>query len=240
MNRADRLSDLAPQSLDHATALPARWYVQPATVAIDRRAIFDRGWQLIAHVCQLQDAGDHVIGDFAGLPVIAVRGADGVIRVFHNVCRHRAGPIATCDGLAARSLRCRYHGWTYDLAGRLRGAPEFEGVEEFDRDRQGLPEIAVAVWGPFVWAHMPVEENCLSCHNSHGSNIPKLLTVKVPQLCQDCHGSAHGQYAYGATFGIGGANQANSARFMSRSCVNCHQMIHGSNAPASRGHFLLR
>lgn len=94
--------------------------------------------------------------------------------------------------------------------------------------------------GPFVWAHMPVEENCLSCHNSHGSNVPKLLTVKVPQLCQDCHGSAHGQYAYGSSFAIGGANQSNASRFDSRSCVNCHQMIHGSNAPASRGHFLLR
>jgi DmsE family decaheme c-type cytochrome len=94
--------------------------------------------------------------------------------------------------------------------------------------------------GPFVWAHMPVEENCLSCHNSHGSNVPKLLNVKVPQLCQDCHGSAHGQIAYGSSFGIGGANQDRATRFDARACVNCHQMIHGSNAPASRGQFLLR
>lgn len=152
MNRADRLSDLAPQSLDHATALPARWYVEPATVAIDRRAIFDRGWQLIAHVCQLQDAGDHVIGDFAGLPVIAVRGADGVIRVFHNVCRHRAGPIATCDGLAARSLRCRYHGWTYTLDGTLRSAPEMGGAADFDVNDVRLPQLSVRVWQGMVFA----------------------------------------------------------------------------------------
>ncbi len=94
--------------------------------------------------------------------------------------------------------------------------------------------------GPFVWSHLPVEENCLSCHNSHGSNVPKLLTVKVPQLCQDCHGSAHGQLAYGSSFSVGGANQDRATRFDARSCVNCHQTIHGSNAPASRGHFLLR
>jgi DmsE family decaheme c-type cytochrome len=94
--------------------------------------------------------------------------------------------------------------------------------------------------GPFVWAHLPVEENCLSCHNSHGSNVPKLLTVKVPQLCQDCHGSGHGQYAYGSTFGVGGADQARASRFDARACVNCHQLIHGSNAPASRGEFLIR
>lgn len=94
--------------------------------------------------------------------------------------------------------------------------------------------------GPYVWAHLPVEENCLTCHNSHGSNVPKLLTVKAPQLCQDCHGSAHGQIAYGSSFGIGGANQDRATRFDARACLNCHQMIHGSNAPASRGQFFLR
>lgn len=94
--------------------------------------------------------------------------------------------------------------------------------------------------GPFVFTHLPVEENCLTCHNSHGSNVPKLLTEKVPQLCQECHGSGHGQYAYGSTFVPGGADDSRSSRFMSRSCVNCHQLIHGSNAPASRGEFLIR
>jgi choline monooxygenase len=102
MNRPDIERDLAPQPLDRATALPARYYSDPSMAATDRRLIFDRGWQFLAHVCQLQNAGDHVIGDFAGLPVIAVRGADGEIRVFHNVCRHRAGPLAQCDGWTAR------------------------------------------------------------------------------------------------------------------------------------------
>lgn len=94
--------------------------------------------------------------------------------------------------------------------------------------------------GPFVWSHLPVEENCLTCHSSHGSNVPKLLNVKVPQLCQDCHGSGHGQLAYGSSFSVGGANQDRATRFDARACVNCHQLIHGSNAPASRGQFLLR
>lgn len=94
--------------------------------------------------------------------------------------------------------------------------------------------------GPFVWSHLPVEENCLSCHNSHGSNVPKLLAVKAPQLCQDCHGSGHGQLAYGSSFSVGGANQDRATRFDARGCVNCHQQIHGSNAPGSRGQFFLR
>ncbi len=150
-------TDLAPQPLDRATALPARFYVDPAVPALDRKVIFDRSWQLIAHVCQLQAAGDHVIADFAGLPVIAVRGGDGEggpgeIRVFHNVCRHRAGPIASCDGLAAKSLRCRYHGWTYGLDGVLKSAPEMGTAPDFDVADVRLPQLAVRVWQGLVFA----------------------------------------------------------------------------------------
>jgi len=137
--------DLASQPLTHATALPAHFYTDPAMPAFDRRAIFEHGWQLLAHICQLRDPGDHVIADFAGLPVIAVRGGEGQgcageVRVFHNVCRHRAGPIANCDGLAAKSLRCRYHGWTYGLDGVLRSAPEMAGAADFQVEDVRLPQ----------------------------------------------------------------------------------------------------
>ena len=131
---------LAPQPLDHARALHARYYTDPAIGALERRVVFDRGWQLVAHACQLRNAGDHAIADFAGLPVIAVRGADGTIRVFHNVCRHRAGPISQCDGLAAKSLRCRYHGWTYTLEGVLRSAPEMGTAPDFKIGRASCRE----------------------------------------------------------------------------------------------------
>jgi len=145
-------SALAPQALDHATALPASYYTDPAMPAVERRVIFDRGWQLVAHVCQLRDPGDHVVADLAGLPVLAVRGADREIRVFHNVCRHRAGPIAQCDGLAAKSLRCRYHGWTYGLDGQLKSAPEMGAAPDFDVGDIRLPQLQVRVWQGLVFA----------------------------------------------------------------------------------------
>jgi choline monooxygenase len=144
--------DLAPQSLSQARALPARWYCDPATVALERHAIFDRGWHLLAHASRLRAPGDHVVADCAGLPVLAVRGGDGQIRAFHNVCRHRAGPIAQCDGLAAKSLRCRYHGWTYGLDGQLRSAPEMKDAEGFDVADVRLPQLAVRVWQGLVFA----------------------------------------------------------------------------------------
>jgi len=146
------MPDLAPQPAATATALPARFYAEPAMVAVDRRAIFDRTWQLVAHLSQLRGAGDHVVADLGGLPVIAVRGADAAIRVFHNVCRHRAGPIAQCDGLGAKSLRCRYHGWTYTLEGRLRSAPEMKDAVDFDVSGIRLPQLAVKVWQGLVFA----------------------------------------------------------------------------------------
>lgn len=144
--------ELAPQPQATALALPARYYVDTPMAAIDRQRVFDRGWQLIAHVSQLRAVGDHVVANLAGLPIIAVRGGDNVIRVFHNVCRHRAGPIAQCDGLAAKSLRCRYHGWNYGLDGVLKSAPEMKDAAGFDPSSIQLPQLAAKVWQGLVFA----------------------------------------------------------------------------------------
>ena len=74
------------------------------------------------------------------MPLIILRGVDGQIRAFHNVCRHRAGPIATCDAKQAKVLRCKYHGWTYNLDGVLKSAPEMAGTEDFEMAEVKLPE----------------------------------------------------------------------------------------------------
>ena len=99
--------------------------------------------------------------------------------------------------------------------------------------------------GPYVFSHPPVDDNCLSCHNPHGSSHTFLLNEKVPNLCQDCHdwsrhpGSFYGgQHAWVTPSGT--PNTGVSTRFIARSCVNCHQAVHGSNAPANRGKFLTR
>lgn len=144
--------ELSPQPLAQATSLPASRYTDPGIVALDRRAIFDRGWHLVAHVCQLAEPGDHVVADLAGLPVLAVRDLDGTIRVLHNVCRHRAGPIAACDGRGAKALRCRYHGWTYGLDGQLKSAPEMATAEGFDLASVRLPQLQVQLWQGLVFA----------------------------------------------------------------------------------------
>src|SRR5690606_1343749 len=78
-------------------------------------------------------------------------------RAFHNVCRHRAGPIAWCDGRGARALRCRYHGWTYGLDGRLQSAPGMDAADGFDVASVRLPGLAVREWRGLVFAAVDAE-----------------------------------------------------------------------------------
>jgi DmsE family decaheme c-type cytochrome len=91
--------------------------------------------------------------------------------------------------------------------------------------------------GPFMWEHIPVMENCLICHNAHGSNHSKLLIQKVPLLCQDCHGieGGHESRPYTNLHSFPGTATAGKNRFFARSCLNCHTNIHGSNGPGVKG-----
>ena len=93
--------------------------------------------------------------------------------------------------------------------------------------------------GPFLWEHAPVEENCQSCHTAHGSNHGKLLTNRVPQLCQSCHDTGgHPGTMYTNFSGFQGTAPTN--RFVARSCLNCHSEVHGSVGPSSRGKTMVR
>lgn len=87
--------------------------------------------------------------------------------------------------------------------------------------------------GPVLWEHAPVQESCASCHDPHGSSNDRLLVAKAPMLCQRCH--AHTRHPSTVYDGVNGATATQS---FARSCVNCHQNIHGSNHPS--GQFFLR
>jgi choline monooxygenase len=136
---------LQPQPAQTAVALPAHCYVDAAFHVFERDAVFARSWQLVGRAEQVAGNGDHIVAEVAGVPLVIVRGDDGVLRALHNVCRHRAGPLATCDGKGARALICKYHGWTYALDGRLRGAPEMGRAQDFDVATIGLPQAHVAL-----------------------------------------------------------------------------------------------
>jgi len=79
----------------------------------------------VGHVSDLRAAGSYLATDIAGSPVVIVRGADGALSAFHNVCRHRAGPLVWDGTGHVSSFVCRYHGWVYELDGRLRSPRDF-------------------------------------------------------------------------------------------------------------------
>lgn len=144
--------ELAAQPLEQASALPAHFYVGSESAERDRRHVFRHGWQLVAHADRLAGPGDHVVAEIAGVPLLLVRGDDGALRALHNVCRHRAGPLALCDGRAAKRLHCHYHGWSYALDGRLLSATEMDGARGFDSRSVRLPGAHVAEWRGLVFA----------------------------------------------------------------------------------------
>jgi DmsE family decaheme c-type cytochrome len=89
--------------------------------------------------------------------------------------------------------------------------------------------------GPFLWDHVPVREDCMNCHEPHGTNHLRMLKVKEPFLCQRCHSDTrHPGTLYDQT----ALTNSSSNRILTRSCSNCHQMVHGSNHPS--GKFFLR
>lgn len=139
--------------LARARTIPSAWYHDPEIYALECRRIFAGSWQMVARLDQLTTPGSFVTAEIAGEPILVVRDDQGVLRAFHNVCRHRAAQVINLPQGHVSKLRCRYHGWTYDLQGRLRGTPEFEGVEEFCKDSAGLAPMAVATSGPFVFVH---------------------------------------------------------------------------------------
>jgi choline monooxygenase len=148
--------------LARARTLPGTFYTSPEIAEAERRAIFGESWQCVGRLDQVTSPGQYLTFDLGGEPIVVVRGDDGVLRAFSNVCRHRAARVMPEACGHATRLRCRYHGWTYDLAGRLRGVPEWDGVEDFAREDHGLPPVAVETWGPLVFVSLAREPVALA------------------------------------------------------------------------------
>ncbi len=143
-------SFLNEQSLDEATTLPAEMYTERRWLDIDNNILLASQWQLVGSMHQLQNVGDQIVTHVAGKPVVVVLNQQQEIKAFYNVCRHRAGPVATENGNSL-SLRCKYHGWTYNLDGQLKMAPEMNTTPDFDVCQYHLPEVQVDVWENFIF-----------------------------------------------------------------------------------------
>ncbi|MEO1318292.1 MAG: Rieske (2Fe-2S) protein, partial [Pseudomonadota bacterium] len=102
-------------------SLEARYYTDPAIYERERQGLMARTWQYGCHASQVPNPGDYVTFEIAGESLFCIRGRDGVLRTFYNVCQHRAHQLVSGTG-TTRAIVCPYHAWTYELTGKLRGA----------------------------------------------------------------------------------------------------------------------
>lgn len=135
--------------------IPASPYYDPAYFELEREAVFRRGWVNIGHVSELPASGGFIRREleFANASLLIVRGRDGQIRAFHNVCTHRGTQLVADDQGARTKFSCRYHMWTFGEEGALLSAPDFEafGVSKADC---GLKQVRLEVVAGLIFVNM--------------------------------------------------------------------------------------
>ena len=140
--------------LPEASTPPSSWYTAPQILDLEQRTVFSQSWQMIGRAKQLRETGQYITGEVADQPIVAVRGGDGTLRGFYNVCRHHAAAVMPDAEGRVDHLRCPYHGWTYNLQGALVVMPEFGGVCNFDKSINGLIPIEAAIGHGWVFVKL--------------------------------------------------------------------------------------
>jgi len=131
-------------------------YTDPPWFEIDQQSIMATTWQWLCHVERLREAGSYMAETIAGMPIVAVRGKDGVLRAFYNVCQHRAHELLEGSGVTD-SIICPYHAWTYDLSGALSSARKTRNMARFDVSNICLSGVQVTEFGGFVYVNLDAD-----------------------------------------------------------------------------------
>src|ERR1700728_1259121 len=170
--------DSAPMA--EASTIPAAWYVDARIAELEREAVFSRTWQVVGRVDQVREPGQFVAATVAGEPLVVVRGNDGILRAFYNVCRHHAAAVVSEPCGQAAILHCPYHGWNYGLDGSLKGMPEFDGVRNFDRQQNGLIPVKVESWEKFVFVNL--DPQALPLRDFLGGLVNRMAPLGIGKL----------------------------------------------------------
>ncbi len=132
--------------------LPAWTYHSEAMFALEREQVFLTHWQLAGHECDIPEPGDWLSFDLLGERAVVMRGADGVVRAFHNLCRHRGARVVAGDsGHCKGAIVCPFHGWVYDLDGGLRGPARPSSFGEMERAQFGLKPVEMEMFHGFIF-----------------------------------------------------------------------------------------
>jgi len=137
---------------------PGRYYTSPEIYAEEQERIFTERWICAGRAAEISEAGDYVLRRIAGESVIVVRGRDGALRAFYNVCRHRGTRL--CEepqGRFSETIQCPYHAWTYTIDGQLIGAPHMNEVPGFDKCDYPLHTVPLETWEGFTFVNLARE-----------------------------------------------------------------------------------
>ncbi|MGR3491807.1 MAG: aromatic ring-hydroxylating oxygenase subunit alpha, partial [Shimia sp.] len=174
-------------------SLDARYYTDPQVFAVESDGLLARTWQFGCHASQLAKTGDYATFDIAGESLFAIRGRDDVIRVFYNVCQHRAHQLVSGTG-TTRVVVCPYHAWTYELTGELRAGPNIKAVEGFDKSSVCLTEVRAETFLGFVFVNLdqdaapmdawfPDARTELEEWVPNWADLKPLEWVEIPETC---------------------------------------------------------
>lgn len=144
--RSGTLSDLDPEP----TGIDARAFTDPARLEAEREHVFRDVPLLVGFSGELARPGDRILFDAAGPPIVVVRGDDGRVRAFLNLCPHRGSRLVH-DCVPSRRLVCPFHAWSFDLEGRLQGMPFAQAFEGMEREGRGLVRMPAGEWGGMIF-----------------------------------------------------------------------------------------
>lgn len=205
-------------------SLEQPFYRDPAIFALDMERIFSRYWLFAGHESRIPAPGDYFLFELADESLVVVRGADGVIRAFYNVCRHRGSRVCLEGSGQVRSFVCPYHQWVYQLDGRLKTAKHMP--TDFEPEEYGLHQAPVRVLDGLIFVSLsadapsfdPVERDVLKHLRPHCLSRAKIcytsryeikanwkLVVENSRECYHCP-PAHPEYCRIMGFAAGVAS----------------------------------
>ncbi|WP_236794675.1 aromatic ring-hydroxylating dioxygenase subunit alpha [Amycolatopsis sp. GM8] len=136
--------------------VPTKPYVDEQWYEDEKEAIFRRVWLHVGRIDEVANPGDFIVREIeaVGVSLLIVRGNDGNLRAFHNVCMHRGTELVCATEGTARSFSCPYHKWTYANTGELRGVPDNGNFFDLDKTKFPLMEVALDVCAGFVFVNL--------------------------------------------------------------------------------------
>ena len=169
-------------SVDPMTSptLPSRYYTDETIYRGEMRNIHRKSWCYVGHVADVAENGRYFTDTVGEQPILVVRGHDGEIRAFYNVCQHRGHELLTGAGqLRSKAISCPYHAWLYKLDGSLAAAPMTDKVPGFDKSQFSLNSIQLAISAGLIYINLnpkalPFDEEMHGFGASIEEHLPKV------------------------------------------------------------------